>query len=225
MDLRPFLGERAVLVRGRRRFVCRAPTVATVFRLVASFPGEVLGLYKSASDLSKRGVLVDGGLAAALVVVVPLLLKRREEFASVLETCVDVWGGAPGELAEALDDVPLVVDLVGACLALVDDLPALVETLHLDKFLASQAMGADAEVDVGPSAQVVALAVLARTFSCDPMTVAAWPYEAFVTMAQDVVPYITPKPPGGEVSASDDVLTDAATLSAWGAGDPPGRRH
>ena len=176
MTLRPFLGERTVLVRGRRRFVCRPPTVATVFRLVASFPGEVLGLYKSASALAAKGITVEGGVASSLVVVLPLLLKRREEFASVLETCVEVWDAAPGELAAVIDgDVPLVVDLVASCLDLVEDLPALVETLHLDKFLADQESGAEAEINVGPSAQVVALAVLARTFACDPMAVAAWP--------------------------------------------------
>jgi len=169
MSLVSFARRTRVLVIDGRRFVCRPPTVATVARAYELILGEVWVLakmvYRDGRELSPDDMLD--------------ALTGDLRFAAVLDTCVDLHGAAPGELLELLaTNEPLQRRLALACAALVEDWPAVIDSLHVEEFgRAEPGSGGSTSDEDEPSEHEVSLWSTATACGLDPQSVADWPYE------------------------------------------------
>ncbi len=168
--IRDFDASRRVVLAGGRRFVCRPPTVRTVDRAMAMFEPEILALHAAAREVP---------LTAGEVLRVVAGDRRMAE---VLDTCVEVWGGAPGELVELTGgNRELQVELAQAVLELCN--PGWIcATLHLDDVL--EAPDEVPAVTDEPTTQDAVVCRIAAAFGRPPHEVIDWPYAVFVRALQ-----------------------------------------
>ncbi|HOC17122.1 MAG TPA: hypothetical protein PKK95_02585 [Vicinamibacterales bacterium] len=165
-----FDSGRRVVLAGGRRYLCRPPTVRTVDRVLTLFLTEVSALHAAAADVS---------LTPEEILRV---LSGDRRLAEVLDTCVELWGAAPGELVELLADnrdlqVELALAVVGLC-----DAAWIWSTLHL-----AEALEAQEQAPIGPEDATTQDAVLCRiaaAFGRPPHELLDWPYGAFVRAVQ-----------------------------------------
>lgn len=196
MSLVSFARRTRVLEVGGLRFVCRPPTVATVARAYELLLGEIWALakmvYQDGRSLSPDDVL-DGLIGDA-------------RFAAILETCVDMPIAAPAVIAQ---DEALQRRLALACASLVEDWPAVIESLHMAEFgtMVPGEQSGSGNSD-GPSEHEVAVWTTATACGQSPQSVAAWPYEDLLA-ASKVARWV-----------AESVRPEAAPGAARGAAKP-----
>ena len=168
MSIASYAAQCRVLVLGGRRYVCRPPTVETVRRFLVAFGYDALAL----REMARKGneVVKDyNGIIGVLSV------SKLAPW--VLESCVTLWGSAPGETEESLTgNAPACADLMRALCTLCD-VEAIAKSITLPE-------PTDVEIEKeedGPDNQDVAVCCLAREYGVAPHTVVDWPYETFVT--------------------------------------------
>lgn len=173
MPLPDFIGsQRTVVLDGGRRYVCRPPTVHTVMLALTYFEAEFRAVHAAAHA-------GETPLELGLEEIVRVCAGTR--LARVLDTCVEIWGGAPGELPELVArDVELQVRLALAVLDLCD--PAWIyRNLGIDL---SAAPGEAGEISDEPSAMDGAICAIAAAFGRPPAEIPRWPYAAFARAVQ-----------------------------------------
>ena len=167
MSIASYAAQCRVLVLGGRRYVCRPPTVETVRRFLVAFGYDALAL----REMARKGneVVKDyNGIIGVLSV------SKLAPW--VLESCVTLWGGAPGETEESLTgDSQRCADLMRALCTLCD-VEAIAKSITLP-----EATDVELKEEDGPDNQDVAICCLAREYGVAPHTVLDWPYETFVT--------------------------------------------
>ena len=170
------MDERRVVVdAATRRFVVRKPTCDTVTRAVALYASEIRVAIKSYRERTDWG---DADLVGAFLP----LFDDADRLAVVLPTCVDLVGGAPGDLESAIGtSKPLRLQLLRSVLH-VCDIERIIGTLSL-----AAAVGADdAEPDddeedrnaSAPTPTEVMIDYVALRYGLTPLAVMSWPYEA-----------------------------------------------
>lgn len=168
MSIASYAAQSRVLVIGGRRYVCRPPTVETVRRFLVAFGLDSLAL----REMSRRGSEVVKDYNGIIGV---LSTSRLAPW--VLESCVTLWGSAPGETEESLTGNPQwCADLMRTICTLCD-VEAIAKSITLPE-------PTDVEIkteDEGPDNQDIAICCLAREYGCAPHAVLEWPYETFVT--------------------------------------------
>lgn len=189
MSLEAAAGRLCVVTHHGRRYIVRAPTLATVMLASGLFPKEIAAFAKMAvdnpallerDDEMRRGILgqltadVDGGRVG-----------------EVLETCCGRIGGNKGEvMLDASDDPSLAVALAVAVLSLCDAKRCFVSAgwEELGKKTVDELEHADSAGDwFDPSdyATEVGIDTMAREFHCSTQDVMRWPFEV-VIMANEV---------------------------------------
>lgn len=170
------MDERRVVVdTAARRFVIRKPTCDTVTRGVALFSAEIRVAIKSYRES-------DWGDADLVAAFLPLF-NDADRLVSVLPTCVELVGGALGDLENAIaSDAALRLELLRSLLH-VCDIERIIGTLSL-----GTAVGVDepeapdveevAENPNAPTPTEVMIDYVARRYGLTPLDVMAWPYEA-----------------------------------------------
>lgn len=215
MPLRDFLGERRVVVSHGRRFSVRTPTVRTVAAALSAFGAEILGCrmaYLKAPELFGP----DPVMAAWPFFADP------DRLAPVLATCVELHGGAPGEMEEVLrTEQYLAAHLLRAAVEICD-IGRIVKLLDLDPLLPDEQDNPKTQsAPVEPpkcSAMELLATGLAERFHVDPFTVWEWPYEAVMSLARDILPTLYPPAEGEKIfgrtraewAAAGVTLTDEA---------------
>lgn len=159
MSLDHFIVRRSVVIGDDgRRYVCRGPTVATVHLALGLFSAEIM---------AARGVWEGGDAAVVLREALQTLLKRPDgRIQAVMATCVEC------------DVLPADLLRVGTVCFGLCDIQRVVEGLTIPD--ADDAKSGDYDPDPGPDPQTVAVVRLAQEFSCSPMDVLEWPYEALL---------------------------------------------
>ena len=167
--------ERVVVIDGRR-WICRPPTVSTVARLLLLYGPEVWA--------TSRAYYVDGTIGKdvdARSILDAFIGDARA--ARVLDTCVSLHGGAPGEAAELIAaSVALQAELSAAVLSLCNP-RRIAASLHLDVAATKDPLAREPEPQDGdePSSLEASILMLAERYRCSPLDVAEWPYEAYLS--------------------------------------------
>lgn len=192
--VRDYFYERAVVVHGTRRYVVHKPTCETVAKFTALYSLEIQALvntWKQANGLGSDPV------AVCLVAFLPDL----ERVASVASTCVELVGGAPGEMEEIVaQDRDLARKLFLAALTTCDPERIVSLTSILEEPDLFQAKPKRLKV----TSFEVMISILAERYGVTPFDVMRWPYEAACSLFGEVIPAIGDLMSGRTPRGDDD---------------------
>jgi len=188
VNIRSLMHEHTVVVHAGRRFVCRKPTCETVILALGSFGVELLGLRRVYRQTPAVFEIEPVALALRHI-------KNLPRLASVLATCCELHGGAPGELVELLagrGGRMLAGELIAGILSLCD-LERLIAATEMDRLVdeleKEPAPGpAVARETDGPSAMELLAASLGERFGTAPHEVMTWPYLEVIDLAERILP-------------------------------------
>ena len=182
MAARDFTSERRVLIRGTRRFIIRRPTCDTIARLTARYALEILALRKTHHEA--KGL---AGPREMLQIALPIFTADLERLGAVLESCVDIWDAAPGELEAAVAGSRELAEALVLEVLKLSDVPRLCSLLGLDQPMEAADEAQD-EAIVEPFDLM--LGAVADHFGTDPFRVMGWDFLAVHALLGSVIPQL-----------------------------------
>lgn len=182
-----------------RRFLCRPASLHTLELALSLFGGEIA---KVAQAYYAGGAPEEADPVEALI---PLFFQDQRG-AELLDSCVELIGGQPGELVEVLANRFEAQAELARIVALLSDLPRVVRWLNLEKSLDPAPTPPDP--DGIPPLDAVA-AALAGIHHVSPFIVFTWPADAVVALF-DLLP------DGDEAGGSISASASAEALAAAG---------
>lgn len=188
MSLEAAAGRLCVVIHDGRRYIVRAPTLATVLLASGLFPEEVAAFAKVAVE---NPAVLTGGRDVWAGVISDMRLDVSDGRAGeVLESCCALMGGGPGDvLVHTSADAELAVNLAGAVLSLCD-VPKCFEAAGWGKVGKKsieelESGKPEGWFDPGARNLEIGLYNLAKEFHCSPGDVMCWPFE-FVVMTNEI---------------------------------------
>lgn len=196
-----------MLVHGTRRFIIRKPTCDTIARLTSGFALEITALHTTYHEAGQAG-------SELLAVALPLFLSDLPRAARVLDSCVELWQGAPGELGDLVSaDRPLAQALTVAVLGL-SDVPRLCRLLGLDQPPDEAEPGLPEEISEPFD---LMLGAVADHFATDPFVVMGWPFEAVHSLLSSVIPQLNALK-AGKLGAAQPMASSGPGIEDLAAG-------
>lgn len=204
--MQSLMDGRTVVTHGGRRFVCRAPSCRTVILALSHFSLQILG----ARLTFRKNPAAFAGLSAQMragLVLREIPAESWPAVGQVLESCCELYGGAPGEIEELLaaeGGRTLASELIAGVAALCD-VGRLVEACELDKRV--EELESDEELpeatagDDGPLPMEIIVTRIAERFGQAPHQVMEWPYVEVIDLCESILPAIAKagKPRGPEI--------------------------
>ncbi len=204
----PFRRVERVVRVGERRFVCRPPTLEALVRLLMLYPLEVQAIQGARLEHPE--------LPATLDDLLPLFLADRARAATVLEACVALHGGVPGEARELLTADAGALEAIARAVVALCDVEALARDLPPPH--AKDSSPPELPADEQDSTWDIALCGVGRAFGVPPHELYAWPAEA-VLAAIRIVRLQELRGPAHEASAprpAADIHASAEQLAVMG---------
>lgn len=160
MGLSSLIRERRPVDLAGRRFIVRAPTVATIHLLCERFAAEIAALRAGWSAVT------EGREHITAAIMLPIFLTRPVDCAAVLGTCVDT---DEPRARWPLRELALVA--IGMC-----------NPARIAAAIEPDAADDDEPAQRGSGSE--SIAKIARAFRCSPFDVMDWPYEGYLELVQ-----------------------------------------
>ena len=222
MGILALVKRRRVVTISGLRFLVGPPTVETVRLALEIFSAEI---YNAAKGYRTAGDDVQFGLDE----IIPTFLSAPR-IGRLLETCVEVNGGCPGDVEAAANSNPLTAEGLSRFVLKLCNIQRIVESLNLDDTVREidkrteqgEAPSAEDEEAVDDT-QTIGIVRMGLVFGQPPHAVMRWSYEEFLATAEAVIAMTPPANTNGDGTS---YLTDAEMLNlgprlGFGCGSKP----